>query len=120
MTTMTATQQTTGTVEPVDKNGHPAPIEAGTSVFSSSDETVITVTEDPSNELTVLVKGVAAGAAQCRWKADANLGDGVQEISAFEDFTVTSSMAVAGKFTFTPPVEQAGATQTGGTTAKKR
>lgn len=107
MTTMTATQQTTGTVQPTDAKGHPANVQSGSSTFVSSDEAVLTVTEDPTNELKVLVKGVAAGAAQVRWSGDADLGDGVVTISAAEDFVITSAMATGASFGFTPPVEQA-------------
>jgi hypothetical protein len=107
MQTMSATQQTTGTVQPVDHLGHPAPVQAGSSVFTSSDVNVLTVSADPTNELSVLVKGVLSGTAQVRWSADADLGDGVVTISAAEDFTITSAMATGASFGFTPPVEQA-------------
>jgi hypothetical protein len=107
MTTMTATQQVTGTVQPTDKLGNPAPVQAGSSKFTSSDETVLTVVVDPANELSVTVKGKASGSAQVRWAADADLGDGDVEISAAADFTITSAQATGAGFTFGTPTEQA-------------
>ncbi len=107
MTTMTATQQVTGTVQPTDKLGNPAPIQPGSSKFTSSDETVLTVEVDPTNELTVTVKGKSAGSAQVRWAADADLGDPDLEISAAADFTITSAQATGASFTFGPPTDQA-------------
>lgn len=104
MTTLTDTQMVSGTIQPLDKKGKPAPVQAGSSVFSSSDSSVITV---DSVDLSVTVKAVAAGTAQVRWSADADLGDGVVTISAAEDFVVTGGQAVSAGFTFGTPTEQA-------------
>ena len=106
MTTMTATQQTTGTVTPVDAKGHPAAVQPGSSGFTSGDVNVLTVTEDPANELKVIVKGVAAGSAQVRWSGDADLGDGVVTISSAEDFVITSARATGASMAFGTPTEQ--------------
>lgn len=106
MTTLTDTQKVPGTITPLDKKGNPAKVQAGSSIFTSSDPTVVTVTPDPANELGVTVTAVKAGAAQIRWSGDADLGDGIVTISAAEDVVVTGGQAVSAGFTFGPPVEQ--------------
>jgi hypothetical protein len=106
MTNMSDSQQVSGTIQPIDKKGQPAPVQPGTSVFTSSDEAVVTVTADPANELGVTVKAVAAGSAQVRWAGDADLGDGVVTITAAEDFTISGGQAVGAGFTFGQPTEQ--------------
>jgi hypothetical protein len=104
MTQLTTTQQVTGTVVPVDRKGNPAAVEGST--FTSSDPAVIAVEADLADPLKVTVKAVATGAAQVQWKADADLGDEIVEISAVADFVVKASQAVGASFSFGTPTEQ--------------
>lgn len=106
MTTLTDTQQVSGTLAITDKKGNPSKVQAGSSAFLSTDPNVISVTPDPANELGVTVKAVAAGAATVKWSGDADLGDGVVTIGAAEDFVVTGGQATAAGFSFGTPTEQ--------------
>lgn len=104
MTQLTETQQVSGSVTPVTAKGNPAEVE--NSVFSSSDPAVLNVIQDTADPLKFVAKAVAPGAAQVQWKADADLGDGIVEISAVGDITVVAGMAVGGTITFGTPEEQ--------------
>lgn len=106
MTTLTDTQQVSGTVSVVDKAGQPSTVQDGSSQFVA-DNDAIEVVVDPANPLSVTVKAKKVGAAKVTWSGDADLGDGVVTITASEDFTVTGGQAVGAGFAFGPPVEQA-------------
>lgn len=104
MTQLSETQFVEGVVEPVTSKGSPAQVQ--TSVFSSSDENVLKVESSEAEPLKVKVIAQKPGAAQVQWKADADLGDGVVEITAVADFTVVAGMAVGANFSFGTPQEQ--------------
>lgn len=106
METISATQQVTGTLQPVDHLGNPAQVQAGSSKFTTSDPAILTAAADATNELMVTVKGKQAGAGQLLWSGDADLGDGVVTISLAVDFTITSAQATGATITFGPPTEQ--------------
>lgn len=104
--TLTTVQQVKGQVNPVDRQGNPAKVEAGTVNYSSSDESVAVVEEDPDDEtkFTVIAKGV--GVAQITAEADADLGEGVKTISTFAAVEVLPEGAVGFGFTFAEPEDQ--------------
>jgi hypothetical protein len=111
MVQLSETQMVSGTVTPVTKKGNPSKVQAGTSKFTSSDDTILKVVspdpDDPTgSEMSVACTAVAPGAAQCRWTADADEGDGVVEISAVGDFVVVAGQAVGGTINFGTPREQ--------------
>lgn len=106
MEQMSETQFKEGTVQPITKKGSPAQVQAGTSVFESTDPAVLKVEVDPTNELKVKCSGVAPGVARCRWSADADMGDGVRTIELFVDFSITAGQAEGGTILFGPPQEQ--------------
>jgi len=70
--------------------GEPAPVEAGSVVWASSDDTVLAVTPS-ADGMTASVKTVAPGGpARITVSADADIGSGVQTITGFtDDVTVT-------------------------------
>lgn len=103
---ITTTQQVSGTLQPVDAKGKPASVEAGTVKFSSSDEAVFTVEQDPSNELSVKVVAVGPGTAQLNYSADADLGEGVKTIEGFTAIEVLPASAVGFGLNFGTPEEQ--------------
>lgn len=105
---ITTTQQVTGTLQPVDSKGNPASVEAGTVLFSSSDENVFRVEVDPANESTVQVVAVGPGTAQLNYSADADLGEGVKTIEGFTAVEILPAQAVGFGLTFGTPEEQPG------------
>lgn len=100
------TQFIEGQVSTVNKKGKPAPIETGTIEYSSSNESVFTVTEDPEDETKFKVTAVGAGTAQLNYSADADLGEGVVTITGFTDFEVTPAQATGFNVNFGEPQEQ--------------
>ena len=55
---------------PVGANGEPAQIQAGTAKWKSADETVATVTVDPTNELKATVTSLKQGSTSISIEAD--------------------------------------------------
>lgn len=100
------TQFIEGQVQTVNKKGRPAPVEAGSIEYSSSNEAVATVTEDPNDETKFAIKAVGAGTTQINYSADADLGEGVVPISGFTDVEVTPAQATGFNVTFGEPQEQ--------------
>lgn len=90
-------------IQPIDAKGNPAPVEAGTVVWVSSDPTIITVGPDPddaTNELKQVATAVgpltADGASvQVSVSADADLGAGTTTINGTLDITVVASQATS-------------------------
>lgn len=76
-----------------DDKGKKRPVETGSVEWESSDPTVATVEEDPENEFQGRVTTLAAGTTEIRYKADADLGEGVETISGFDTFIVTDRRA---------------------------
>lgn len=103
---ITTTQQVTGTLQPVDAKGKPASVEVGTVRFSSSDQSVFTVEQDPTNELSVKVVAVGPGTAQLDYSADADLGEGIKTIEGFTAIEVLPASAVGFGLAFGAPEEQ--------------
>jgi hypothetical protein len=86
----------------VDRKGNPAPVEAGTVEYWTDDESVATVEEDPTNELKGVIITTGVGVTQLNYKADADLGEGVTEITGFDAIEVKAEQAVGFGITFGP------------------
>lgn len=98
-------QQVTASVEYVDRRGHPADVDEAPS-WSSSDETILTVTPDPDGMSALIVAAGGIGSAQITVTADADLGDGVKPLTAVGDFEVLAGEAFAGNFVVGTPENQ--------------
>lgn len=88
-------QKVSGSVSAVDAKGFAAQLEAGSFVYSSSDEAVATVAQDPSDESKFTIVAGVPGTAQIQFSADADLGEGVTTLSGTVDVEVTVSQAVS-------------------------
>jgi hypothetical protein len=93
MLKLTTTQQSALSISPVDRKGKPAEVES--IVFTSSDETVATVTQDTADPRKALLKAVNTGTAQINVTADPKLGDEVGAITGTLDVTVVAAEAVS-------------------------
>jgi len=78
----------------VDKKGYPAQVDEGSVQYTSSDESVFRVEEDPDNELRAKIVAVAPGVAQLNYTADADLEDGITSIDGFTAVEVLPGDAV--------------------------
>jgi hypothetical protein len=95
--TMQAGTSAQATVTWIDQFGNPAKIDGATQ-WASSDDTVLTVSSipgPPENRAKVDAVG-PIGPAQLQATADADLGQGVQSITAILDVTVIAGQASAG------------------------
>jgi len=101
--TMTVTQQYLISIQPVDGKGKPAPID-GPAVFASSDESIVKVVAQ-ADGLSALVVAQGVGDYSISASADADLGAGVETITASDTGTVTQGRAKSIAFT-TGPVEE--------------
>lgn len=80
----------------VDAHNHPAVVD-GAVTWSSSDETIATVTVDPADSTKARVAaGAGLGQVQITAKADADLGAGIRELLTMLDVTVVAGEAVSG------------------------
>lgn len=77
MARITTEEQVSVVVKPVTRGGNPAKID-GDVVFTSSDDTVATVTS--TGQFGAVVKAVGVGATQIVAKFDADLGGEIREI----------------------------------------
>lgn len=93
MLKLTTTQQSALAISGVDRKGQPAGLDS--IVFSSSDPSVATVTPDASDPSKAILKAVAAGTTQINVTADADLGDGVNELTGVLDVNVVAGQAVS-------------------------
>lgn len=102
------TQQCVLTINPVDKKGKPASVEAGSTKWTSSDATVATVAAE-MDSVQAVVTAVGPGTCQINVAADADLGMGVATIAGTLDVTVTAGQAVSlGISTGTPSEQSTG------------
>lgn len=94
-------QQATGAVAFSDKAGNPAKVQDGSITWSSSDESVVAVTQNPDkpDEATIVAQG-PLGTATISVNADADLGDGVVAVSGSVDVEVVAGEAVAAAINF--------------------
>lgn len=80
-----------------DKKGNPAQVDLASMVWGSSDQNIVTATEDPDDPTTAVVAGASTlGNAQVNVTADADLGEGVRNLVTTMDVTVIAGEAVAG------------------------
>jgi hypothetical protein len=100
------TQKVTGLLAPVDAKGNTATVQAGSVVVTSSDESVVTVEKDASNELGFTLVAGKPGTAQVDFSADADLGDGVTTIAGFTAVEVQAGDAVGMGASFGEPTAQ--------------
>jgi hypothetical protein len=106
MAEMTTTQQVKGKLQPVDRLGAPAPVQAGSVSFSSSNETVIVPQKNPDDELEVTVVAKGPGTAELSYSADADLGEGVVTITGKVVFLIQPAQAAGFGIIFGAPEEQ--------------
>jgi hypothetical protein len=83
MVSIKSTQEQDFQIEGVDRKGNPAPLEAGSAVFESSDPGVFEVVQNPDDQTKGTVKAIGVGVAQLNFSADADLGEGVETITGF-------------------------------------
>jgi hypothetical protein len=94
MLILTDIQQVELQVAPKSAAGNPAPIDGAPS-WSSSDDTVLTVTPDAADPTKALaVTTGKLGNARVQAQADADLGAGVVPVTAVLDIEVHASAAV--------------------------
>lgn len=93
---MKVSQKVKVTLQPQDRLGNPASVEPGSVVFESSDLDICTVVQNPDNELEAEVFSSTnnPGTAQLEYRADADLGEGVVQISGFSAVEVLPLQAV--------------------------
>jgi hypothetical protein len=105
---MAATKFTTGekrraTVEFVDKNDKPAPVD-GVPEWASTNPAAFTVTPD-ADGMSAVVECVGLGPAQITATADADLDTGeTRELTVAGDVEGVPDEAVGGRMTFSEPL----------------
>lgn len=100
MVSIKSTQEQDIQISTFDRLGNPAPVEAGSVKFVSSDESVFTVHQDPEDQTKAVVKAKGLGVAQLNVSADADLGEGVVTIEGFTGVEILPALAVG--FGFVP------------------
>lgn len=93
------------------QRGNPATIEPGTGRWTSADESIATVTVDPSDETKASVEGIDGSANESvgvEFRADGDKGSGVKEIIVAGIVTVTQGDAFVGEMEFGTPVDVEG------------
>lgn len=96
-------QHALGTLNPKKANGDSATVESGKTVFTTSDENVATVTQDPNNELSVKVDIVGEGNCVITGSVDADTGEGVRTLTATAEITAVAATARSLDFGFGAP-----------------
>jgi hypothetical protein len=105
MLLLTDTQQVDLSVAFLDKAGNPAVVD-GAPVWSSSDDTVLTVTAAADGLSATAVATGKLGQAQVSVTADADLGAGTTSISGTLDVTVQAGSAVVANIAAGTPTEK--------------
>ena len=90
---LTDSQQATLTIQPVDKAGNAAAVEDV--AWTTSDDTVLTVTPSEDGLTAVVAITGKLGVAQVNVTADAQIGEGAVEITGVLDVEVKAGQAVA-------------------------
>ncbi len=97
-------QQCSLAVSAIDAKGAPATVQ--NPVWASTDATVLVVTVDATDPMKANAVAGLPGVAQVKVTADADLGDGVKEISATLDVSVIGGEATGFTITAGAPVAQ--------------
>lgn len=101
---MSDVDKTTLHIAAVDVKGNPAPLE--NVVWSVSDATILTATPAPDGLSCEVLAVGALGTSQVNVLADAQVGDGVTNLTGLFDATIVASQAVTLSITADPPVPQ--------------
>lgn len=91
---LTDIQKVSLSITPTSAAGNPAPVD-GAPVWTSSDESVLTVTASEDGLSAEAVTTGKLGVAQVSVSADADLGEGVTTITGVLDVEVKASEAVS-------------------------
>lgn len=94
MLTLTDIQKVHLTIAPVDAAGNPAPVD-GIPSWSSSDESVLTVSAAADGMSADAVTVGPLGNAQVNVSADADLGEGIETLTGTLDVEVVASQATS-------------------------
>lgn len=100
---ITDSQQFTATIRPKNKAGRPAPVEAGSVIWTGPSFVAITPAADG---LSAVVVAMGVGSDLLSVSADADLGEGVVTISGTLPLVVEASQAVSLGIEASEPVEQ--------------
>ncbi len=98
-----ATQNVDISVTVTDKKGNQATVQNGT--WASDDENVVTVTDNTNNAATASAVGTP-GMATVTYTADADLGEGVEEVVGTVDIEVVAGNASVFNIVPGVPTEQ--------------
>jgi hypothetical protein len=97
------------TVAPKTAHGHPAAIQDGSGRWTSSDDAVVSVEQDPTNPLKAVVRGLDGSANESvviEFRADADRSpDGVREIVGTLDVVCTTGDAAVVELTADTPTD---------------
>jgi hypothetical protein len=102
---ITDTQEVGLSISPVDKKGHPAKVD-GPPVWTSSDDSIATVSAAEDGLSAVVSANVNLGKAQINVSADADLGEGQTSITGTLEIEVVAGEAVSLAINAGTPSEQ--------------
>lgn len=91
------------TLRPIDSNGDPAPIEAGSAVFNSTEPEVMRIELIPEEPESCWIYSGVTGVATIEYSADADLGEGVKTITGSSNGEVIPREAVGFGVAFGEP-----------------
>ncbi len=103
---ITDTQQVVATITPKNSAGNPAPVEAGSVLWTGPPSVALNPSDDG---LSCTIVAIGIGAGDLSVSADADLGTGVVTISGSVPFEVVPSQAVSLGIGFGTPTEQVSA-----------
>jgi len=106
MIQLTSTQQVSGQLQPTNRLGAPAPVEAGSVIIQSGDSSILAVETDPDDETKFRFVAKKAGVVQVDFAADADIGEGVASITGFVGVEVVPAQAQGFGVSFGQPEEQ--------------
>lgn len=101
---MTATQQCLLTMQPLDAKGNPAKVD-NVAQWNTANDGVVRLVE-AEDGLTALCVAVAVGETQVSCTADADLGEGVRNITGLLDVSIRAAEAVSLGIVAGTPEEQ--------------
>jgi uncharacterized protein YjdB len=94
--------QVRASIQPVDAEGNPAKVD-GIPTWSSSDKSIVDVTNVATDGLSANVMAIAPGSGQINVVADADLGEGSKPIRGVLDVSVTAGEAVSFQISTSEP-----------------